>query len=79
MLAGSRCALSNASTQLSHLRIRRTFPVENGSPMDGIRGFDRRHENGLNTFRINGHGIYSRKGAHPSSHESHYVVRSTDK
>ena len=26
--------------------------------MDGIRGFERRHENGLNTFRINGHGIF---------------------
>ena len=26
--------------------------------MDGIRGFDRRQENGLNTFCINGHGIF---------------------
>ena len=43
---------------LSQLRIRRTFSVENCSLMDGIRGFDGRHENGLNTFRIDGHGIF---------------------
>ena len=43
---------------LSHLHIRRTFPIENGGPLDGIRSFDRRPENGLNTFRINGHGIF---------------------
>ena len=44
------------------LRIRRTFPIEDGSPLDGIRGFDRRPEDGLNTFRINGHGIVLGKG-----------------
>src|SRR6516164_2371444 len=43
---------------LSQLRIRRTFPIENGSPLDGIRGFDGRPENGFNTFRINGHGDF---------------------
>ena len=26
--------------------------------MDGVRGFKGRHENGLNTFRIDGHGIF---------------------
>ena len=39
------------------LRIRRAFPIEDGIPPGGIRGPDRRPEDGLDTSRINGHGI----------------------
>jgi len=43
---------------LSHLHIRRTFPVKNGRLMDGICRVDRRYENRVNAFGINGHGIF---------------------
>jgi hypothetical protein len=45
---------------LSHLRFGRTLPVENGSLLSGIRGFNRHLENGLKTFGIDGHGIILR-------------------
>ena len=67
MVACSRCALSNASTRRSHLRIRRTFSVENRSLTDGILCLDRREDNSLNTFCINGHGIILRKKGSTSS------------
>src|SRR5262245_63740813 len=64
---------------LTQFRIRRTLLVEKGSLLDGIRGFNRLQENGLGTFRIDGHDLVLRQGTETVGEAANPVTFGGDK